>query len=360
MPRVMKLILPLLAIIAMCGAPSPAQAAKYGVQDDGKFFSADTVTQAEKVIQQIRTVDDRDVLVMTYDKIPDDLKDKYNPDQKAKFYLDWADQIGKTNGVSGVVILITRDPKHIEIVVGNKTRQRQFTEADRRELQNRMVALLKDEKYDDGLLAGVKFIKERMDDNERHAQANVPPPAYPMPSSNSSGNSHVSGLLCLGIGLLIIVFMIISAANRNRGSGYGAPPPPGGYPPSYGGGYPQGGYPQGGFGGGFQGGGGGGGFGRGLLGGLLGGALGSWGYDKFAHGGGENPSYPPPQGGGADFAPPSDQTDTSFSGGGADFGSSNDSGGGGGADFGGGGDSGGGGGDFGGGGDSGGGGGGDF
>ena len=139
MSRVMKICLPLLAIIAMCLAASPAQAARYGVQDEGKFFSADAVTQAEKVIQQIRTADDRDVLVMTYDKIPDDLKGKYSPEQKEKFYLDWAEQIRSQNAVSGVVILLTREPKHLEIVVGNKTRQRHFTEADRRDLQSKMI-----------------------------------------------------------------------------------------------------------------------------------------------------------------------------------------------------------------------------
>jgi uncharacterized membrane protein YgcG len=375
MRQFILLFVSMLAFVTTWVAPAPVQAAG-GVQDNAKLFTSATVSSANDLIRQIRTSDHRDVLVVTFPSIPDDRQAELTSKGKQRFYAEWAEDLGKEKGISGVVILIVKNPGHLEIAVGNKTRQGIFTIEDRDELDHRMLARLKEHKYDDAVLEGLQFIKTTMD---RHpAKGAVAPPTntpYTPPTStppvvHQSTGSGVGGLICLGVGILVVVVLIISVVNRNRsyGGGYGAPPP-GGYPPGYSGPYPQGGgYGGGGYGGGGYGG-GGGGFGRGLLGGLLGGALGAWGYEKFNQGG-QSTNYIPQQpgttGGSPDNTP--DQTDTSFSGtggdfdsgsssgpadsgGGSDFGGGGDSGGGGGGDFGGGGDSGGGGGDSGGGGD---------
>jgi hypothetical protein len=355
---------PMLAgFLVLTLAAAAARAAGAGIVDNAHIFKSDTINSAQQIIQQIKSQQKHDVRVETYSAIPDDLKSQYDPNNRAQLFNSWVERIGKQNSVSGVVILICMNPGHVQVAVGNETRQHAFTVRDRDELAQQLTAAFKEKSYDAGILDAMRTIQSRMAANVGSAGAAVSPnsganpgsgysaPGYSTPSNSGSTTHgfHFGGLLCLGIGALIILMLIVRMFNRNRSSGYGTPPP-GGYPPGYvgGGGYPPSGY----------GGGGGGGFGRGLLGGLLGGALGAWGYDRMTHQGQAGGGYvPPPTSGGG-----TNDVDTSYSSSGGDFGSSppdsggggdfgsSDSGGGGG-DFGGGGDSGGGGGDSGGGGD---------
>ena len=357
------------ALLMLCAAARLSHAAGAGVADNAHIFKPDTVTAADQIIQQIKSQQKHDVRVETYSAIPDDLKGQYSPDRKAQFFGQWAEQIGKQNSITGIVILICMDPGHVEVALGNKTRQRAFTSRDKDDLVAQLATAFKAKNYDAGILDALRTIQSRMasnigsagvaEDSTSNSGGANPGGGYsttPTPTSSTHG-FHFGGLVCLAIGVIAIIMLFSAIARRNRGYGYGSPPP-GGYPPGYMG---QGGYPPGGYGGG-----GGGGFGRGLLGGLLGGALGAWGYDRMSHGGGQTGGgyVPPPTSSGG-----SNDVDTSYSSSGSDFDSgtpdsssgadfgSSDSGGGGGDFGGGGGDSGGG--DFGGGGggDSGGGGG---
>jgi hypothetical protein len=194
------------------------------VQDNASFFSRDAVARADGLIRDIRAIDQRDVLIVTYPAIPDDRQAGYKAESKQTFFAAWAEEIGKQNGVSGIVILLTQEPAHLEIVVGNKTRQHSFTLDDRDQLATKMLALLKEKKNDDALLDGLAFVKEKM----KRANApvgvgaqNTPPPyansnGFPTPSVPSTG-FPVGGLICAGVAVLIVVFIIMAVANRNRG-----------------------------------------------------------------------------------------------------------------------------------------------
>jgi uncharacterized membrane protein len=353
------------ALLMLCAAASYAAGA--GVADNAHLFKPETVTAADQIIQQIQSQQKHDVLVETYSAIPDDLKGQYSPDRKAQFFGQWAEQIGKQNSITGIVILICMNPGHVEVALGNKTRQRAFTSRDKDDVVAQLASAFKGKNYDAGILDALRTIQSRMASNlgSGGAAANstsnsgggytgggyaTTPTPTPTPTSSTHG-FHLGGLFCLAIGVIAIIMLFSAIARRNRG--YGTPPQ-GGYPPGYMG---QSGYPPSGSGGG--------GFGRGLLGGLLGGALGAWGYDRMTHGGQASGGYvPPPASSGG-----TNDVDTGYSSSGSDFGSStpdstggdfgsSDAGGGGGDFGGGGGDSGGG--DFGGGGGGDSGGGGDF
>lgn len=370
--RGMFLIAPL---IMLCAA-LPASAASMGVKDEAHFFSADAVSQAEQLIQKINARHHRDVMIETVPEVPQDMQGQLQSQGKDEFFKQWSEKRAADEGVSGVYVLICKNPSHLQAAVGNKTAERLFTEADRDKLAKGMLDAFKQKHFDQGLVEGVKFVGRQMDahvpsqGNGAAAPTNsgVVPPAEPYSSSPSAPNNFPSrgptgwgfgSIACLIVAVILGIILIRGVMGRSRGA-YGQP---GGYYPPGGGAYPPGaGYPPG--GGYGYGGGGGGGFGRGFLGGLLGGALGGYATEKWSEhnqqGGG---GYAPPAsggGGGADYNP---GPDTSFSSSGGDFGGGGSGadfgGGGGGGDFGGGG---GGGGDFGGGGgdSGGGGGGGDF
>lgn len=370
-PRVPLSIAPLLLLLVSL----PALGASTGVRDEAHFFSSGAVSQADQIIHQINARHHRDVLIETVPNVPQDMAQEEQSQGRDAFFKQWADQRASQEGVSGVYVLICKDPPHLQVAVGNATAQRLFTYSNRDELSRRMLASFKAKDFDQGLLDGVRFIQQQMDAHVPSSgggvtQYNNSGSAAPVgPYGSSSGQSNpprgdmgwgFGSIACVIVAVILGIILIRGVMGRSGGS-YGAPG--GNYPPGGGGAYPPpGGYAPPGYGGGYAGG-GGSGFGRGFLGGLLGGALGGYAAERWTgqnqpQGGG----FVPPAaggGGGGDYNP---GPDTSFSSSGGDFGSS-DPGGGAGADLGGG-DfgGGGGGGDFGGGGggDSGGGGGGDF
>jgi uncharacterized membrane protein YgcG len=347
----------LIAPLLLLAGASHALAASSGVRDEARFFSPDAVDQANQIIQQIDERHGKDLLIETFPQIPSDMKSQFDQQGKDQFFEQWGLTRAQSQGVNGVYVLICRSPGHVQVEVGNKTRQRLFTIADRNRGRDILLAAFKNKQYDQGLLGFVRFVQQRMDANASAAgsgavtpNSNYPQSPYPTYNYHTSTNRSWSlgGIACVVIGIVLLIALVRGIFGRSGGGYYGGGG--GGYYPPGGGAYPPAGgyYPGGGYGGG-----GGGGFGRGFLGGLLGGALGGYAADRFMHG--QEQGYTPPVSGGQDA---SSGPDTSFTGTGGDFGgggSGGDFGGGGGGDFGGGG------GDFGGGGgDSGGSGGGDF
>lgn len=142
-----------------------------GVQDDGKFFSADAIQSAERIIGQIQSDEHRDVLIETVAEIPQDLRDQFEQKGKTKFFQDWANARAKERGISGVYILICKNPSHLQAAVGNITQQKLFTIADRDELVRVLLRRFRQHQFDDGLLDAVKFIQQRMNSNSNDGTA---------------------------------------------------------------------------------------------------------------------------------------------------------------------------------------------
>jgi hypothetical protein len=343
--------------------PSTALALTPQVYDHGKFFDAKTIEKANDLLKRIEKVHKKDVVVITYDKIPDDVlaRIKYDPKNRKSFFHQWAQHEAKAGEVNGIVILIAKDQNHngttwVEEDVGENTRDKEFKEADRDDLHNIFTNKWKED-HNAALLDGLQFIDGRMTFHQR--QRGSQPGAVTPPTTTTTTAAHhdnagwnIFGLVCIGLCVLLGIWLIVGLIRAFSGGGYAGGGP--GYAGGYGGGY----------------GGGGGGFFPGLLGGLFGGMAGMWLYNNMFGGGGfhqggwESSAHAGQStGGGTDDVRPSDEGQ-GFSGGGGDVdgGSGGDvdggdagGGGGGGGDWGGGG-----GGDWGGGGDAGGGGGGDW
>jgi hypothetical protein len=317
----------LLAVaVALLGAV-PAVAMTPRVKDDGSFFTAAAVEKANQVIRTIKDEYHKDLVIETVKTVPKERADKVehmDRSEREHFFEEWARERAREEDINGVYVLICKEPAHLQVEVGNETRQRAFTVADRDHLRDILVKAFKAKEYDRGLLDGVLYVRDTMRKNlgdRGRAGADGPAspvtpgglgPAFPGQSRPWLGlGSLVLGLLCLGvIGLFVIIALVSWLARAGRGTGSG------GYAP---GGYAPGGYgPAPGYGSG-----GGGGFFSSLLGSLFGSAAGNWVYDRMFHGGGSNTGgytsaspVPPPD--------TLDRPDTDYSGAGGDFGS-NDS-----------------------------------
>jgi uncharacterized membrane protein YgcG len=348
---------------------SPALALDPGVKDAGQFFSADTVTKADAQIQEIKKEHGKDLMLETFASIPEERKSaweaaKDDKDARTKFFSGWLDDRAHALGVDGVYVLIVKDPGHLEVKAGVKTRQQAFTQANQDKLRDILLDAFKAKNYDEGLLKGVEYFGETLKKNLGGVKAqtsadifrgtpgssvgtNAPPrwgsstpspssPAGTLPPSASRSTPSFSGsglmwIIVVIIGAILIVRILSRLGGpRNYGGGPGYGPGPG-QNPGYGGGYGGGGS----YGGG--GGGGGGGFFRSVLGGMFGGAAGSYFYDRMAH---RNDTVNPPNTGGGtfpgsqdtgassggDFGPPPTSSGGDFGGSsGGDFGSSGDS-----------------------------------
>ena len=367
----------------LAAGPATAQKKVVGpprtVQDDADFFGAAAKSQANAEIAEIKRRFNKDLLFETIVKAPASIEkiDLSNPRERNQYFEQLAEQRANNSQVDGINVLICKQPPHVEVVAGKKTRASgMFTTEDCKVLANKIAAKLRAKEPDQALLQAVTFVHDTLRSHAavtpRAQVGGAPAPkAGPFGAQHAPGEddwrSHIFGWVCLGLVALLVIWVIfgmIRAFTAPRGGYMGGP----------GGGGP--GYAGGGFGGGGFGG-GGGGFMSGMLGGMFGAVAGNWLYNNLGGGhptsggwGGSSAqageSGQPDagtdvggdyQGGGADFGDQGGDQGGGDAGGGADWG------GGGGGDAGGGGDWGGGGGDTGGGGGGdwgGGGGGGDF
>ena len=294
MKNIRSILLSIFAgILLLAGGAAQAQ-----VHDNANIFSQSAVDSANTTMTDIQQKCDKQFVVETFAKVPDDQLDQLQQLGKNEFFHQWMISRARYENVNGVYALICMDPTIIEIGAGKDTQARGiFTSTDVDHLRRVMQGDFHNKQYDQGLQHGVDFAERTIASNfgasgSRSYSSGISPgwtpPAYPNPTpyNNNNYNYHTSSgggfgsLICGFIGLMIIISLIRSIFHGGYG-GFG----------NWGGG--MGGY--GGYGGY---GGGGGGFGSGIMGGLLGGVLGGE-ADRWIHG--YNSSGGFMQGGGGGF-----------------------------------------------------------
>lgn len=372
---------------------TPMLHADPGVKDDGQFFKPETVEKANAEIRQIKADYAKDLVIETFAGVPEGLRDEWDAakndaQKRSQFFGKWSGDRAHHLQVNGVYVLICKDPGHLEVKAGQKTKLKAFKENNQNKLRDLLLESFKAKNDDEGLLKGVDYFREALkenlggphpatpaatgDEQFKHVNSGTssgsafpsrnPPGRVPaVPASSTFQWSSIMSIILIIIAAFVIIRVLarLTGGSRNSGGGYG---PGQGSGPGYGAGY-------GGGGGGYGGGSGGGGFFRNMFGGLLGGAAGSYLYDQYRdrnnpaqNSQNYNAGNAPDNSSGGDFNSQSSSDDNDrgqgFGGGGSggDFGSSgSDSSSSSGGDFGssssdsgssGGGDSGGGGGDF--------------
>ena len=316
--RIRYLVWAILTVPALF-AGSLAQAAQVGIRDEAGFFSQSAQSAAARVISDIQANQKRDLVIETYREIPAAARRGVDLQDKAavkRVFEMWSVQRARELGVQGIYVVLTREPAHLQVAVGNETQRQAFTPADRTALADTMLDRLRAKKYDEALISGVGFVRDTLaahsasgvtkpSGSSRNPAATQPTPTRTSeaPATSSPGPSFLSGLLPLLL-LGVVVLVVIRMIGRLFGGGLS---------------------------GGMQPGMGGGGFMRSMLGGLFGAAAGMWLYNQFTgHGSAFGADNPPGPDGGNDAFGGGQDTDYSSSGG--DFGDSSgggDSGGGG-------------------------------
>ncbi len=239
------------------------------VRDTAGLFSAGAIKQADEAVRNIQREFRKDLLVETFAGVPENRKADYNRNREV-FFTDFVRERAQEARLDGIYVLIMKEQPphrmHIQVGVGQATRSRAFLAADRDQLVKLLQTNFRDEKYDDGLRAGIAFVERTMrthlGSRETSGSMNRQGLASTAAREAVPGRSSSPGLgAILLFGALIIggivVFSLIMRLMRGGMGGGGVPS-----------------------GGGMMGGGGGGMFSS-LLAGIGGAMAGSWLYDRF-------------------------------------------------------------------------------
>jgi hypothetical protein len=135
------------------------------IKDEGKFFSADAVKKANEIIREIAGKSGKDLLIETFATVPGDEAErekvkKMDGKEKYDYFRKWAAKRAEAAVVNGVYILICKDPTFFKIEVDRKSRST-FDSGAVKKLQEIVLGEFRDKRYDDGLLAAAKFVRER-------------------------------------------------------------------------------------------------------------------------------------------------------------------------------------------------------
>lgn len=154
------LIAGILALLAGTG-----RAGEHRVDDEAGLFRPGFLKLADEVIDDIHARANKDLMIETFDTIPDEMQDAAKQQDKQAFYDHWVTTDARKLGVNGVFILVTKVPPHIQIGVGLETRNKAFTFKDRDELLDRMTENFHNRQFDKGLMDAVNFVRQRMATN---------------------------------------------------------------------------------------------------------------------------------------------------------------------------------------------------
>jgi uncharacterized membrane protein YgcG len=163
----------LVSLPILCG-PGVAHAGVHQVWDEAHLFKAETLLEVEPILQEIDAKFYKDLMIETFPSIPDDFKKYYQQKGKDKFFEDWAVSEGRTIKTNGIVILISADPRHVQIALGLDTARKAFKESDREELVTKITSAFSKGNYDQGLITAAEFVRDRMARNLAEPAASRP------------------------------------------------------------------------------------------------------------------------------------------------------------------------------------------
>ena len=146
------------------GPPVPPPA----LVDEGQFFSPEARKKALADIQELKKRFQKNLVVETFKTPPPDIRQQLegqDAEGKNKVWAEWLRQRSAARGGDGILVLISKEPPHVQIGASDVTYKKEFLPKDRDELTKRLLAAFKDKKYDQALAGALIFVYDRMDRN---------------------------------------------------------------------------------------------------------------------------------------------------------------------------------------------------
>ena len=224
--------------IALCLVINSELKAEYReIKDPAGFFSENAKSEANRRILDIEKRFKHDLVIETFVSIPDDVKkgvDLKDRPAANRMYDQWARKQASSLRVNGVYILLSKDPAHLQIEVGNETQKKIFSLLDRDNLTSLMLTKLKEKQNDKALIEAVNFVYTAMEshpdsrrpgvvappvNNQNKPVAAAPRPKENNPIQNNAEGSPIGGWICMGLLVLGGAWLVIAIFRALFGGG---------------------------------------------------------------------------------------------------------------------------------------------
>ena len=142
----------------------PQRPAAALLKDEAKLFSADAAKKAIEEMRDIAKKSGRKVVIETYAHVPEGDVDRVKEMDRAerdKYFRKWASARLRGEGINGVLILICKNPSHLQVQFSERLRS-VFDEKDTQKLVELLIANFKEKKFDEGLQAALTFLREKL------------------------------------------------------------------------------------------------------------------------------------------------------------------------------------------------------
>ena len=159
-----RTLIAILAVAVALSAVGGLRAEPPEVRDDGGFFTPAVVSQADTRVRYLKRFFRKDLQIETYKEVPANRKAAIEEDKSAGFKA-WAAEQATAEKLDGILILICKNPQHLEIYVTGSARATAFPDADREKLTKAMIASFNGKKFDAGLTDAVDFVRSRFAQN---------------------------------------------------------------------------------------------------------------------------------------------------------------------------------------------------
>lgn len=136
----------------------------FPVKDEGEFFSADAKKKANEEIERVVHRFGRDLLIETYAAPPPQDAEKVRTmtaPEKDKYFHNWAQKRSREQRSNGVMVLACRNPTYLYVNVAQDAKPVFDEEAEKR-LRQALLEKFRERKYDEGLLAAVKMVADKL------------------------------------------------------------------------------------------------------------------------------------------------------------------------------------------------------
>jgi uncharacterized protein len=220
--------------------------------DGGGFFSDFAKAEANRQLLELGLRFKKEVVIETFKAIPAEVSQGVNLQDRAavnRMFEVWTLQQAREQRVNGIYILLSKEPAHLQVIIGNDTQRSLFTTRDRTALIEVMLGKLRAKQPDEALLQGVSVIASAM---KSHVMDRAQPHVQNRPAGEKEEPSPWGWVLAAVVGFLVAWLVIGLVRSMFSGGATGATP------------------------------GSGGGFMTSLLGGMFGAAAGMWLYDQFS------------------------------------------------------------------------------
>jgi hypothetical protein len=134
------------------------------VKDNAHLFSPEAIKKAIEELRDISKRFDRDVMVETYPHVPDKDVNKVRDmsrQERNEYFRQWASQRLRSEAVNGALILICKEPSHLQVQFSERVRSI-FSDEDTKKIVDLLVSRFRDKKFDEGLQDAIRYIRDKL------------------------------------------------------------------------------------------------------------------------------------------------------------------------------------------------------